>query len=77
MTAWEESSASVRVTPHLPGQILLHVMPGDKDPTFEPPTLQLQVLPLSPEEVGLFLCLVVDIMYHQHHVLPCADRLSG
>lgn len=46
---------------HLPGQILLHVMPGDEDPTFEPPTLQLQVLPLSPEQVGLLLCLVDDI----------------
>lgn len=59
---------------HLSGQILLHVMPGNKDPTFEPPTLQLQVLPLPPEQVGLFLCLVDDIAYHQY--LVC-ETLSG
>lgn len=51
-----------RVTTYLSGQILLHVVPGNKDPTFEPPTFQLQVLPLSPEQVGLFLCLVDDIV---------------
>lgn len=41
MTAWKESWASLCVTTHLSGQILLHVMPGNKDPAFEPPTLQL------------------------------------
>lgn len=42
---------------YLPGQILLHIVSGNEDPALEPPTLQLQVLPLSPQQVGLFLRL--------------------
>lgn len=49
------------MTWYLSGQILLHIMPGNKDPTLEPSTLQLQVLPLSPEQVGLLLRLADDI----------------
>lgn len=64
------------VTIYLSGQILLHIVPGNKDPTFEPSTLQLQVLPLSPEQVGLLLRLVDDIVRHQYHVLPCARICS-
>lgn len=43
---------------YLPGQILLHIVSGNEDPAFEPPTLQLQVLPLSPQQVGLLLRLI-------------------
>lgn len=64
------------VTTHLSGQILLHVVPGNEDPTFEAPTLQLQVLPLSPEQVGLLLCLVDGIVQHQNHVPSCARMYS-
>lgn len=33
---------------HLSGQILLHIVPGNKNPSLESPTFQLQILPLSP-----------------------------
>lgn len=46
------------MTAYLSGQVLLHIVPGNKDPAFEASTLQLQVLPLSPEQVGLLLRLV-------------------
>lgn len=52
-----------RLSPHLSGQILLHIVSGNEDPPFEPPALQLQILPLSPQQVGLLLCLEMNILW--------------
>lgn len=52
----------IRFSPHLSGQVLLHIVSGDEDPAFEPPTLQFQILPLSPQQVSLLLSLEINIM---------------
>jgi len=56
-THWSGRLVSLCVTEYLSGQILLHVVSGDEDPAFEASTLQLQVLPLPPQQVGLLLRL--------------------
>lgn len=48
---------------HLPNQVLLQVVAAQEHPPLEAATLQLQVLPLTPQQVGLFLCLeVLDVL---------------
>lgn len=53
---------------YLSGEILLHVVSGNKDPAFEPSALQLQVLSLSPQQVGLLLRLERDTVYCRIHI---------
>lgn len=49
-------------------------MSGDEDPAFEPPAFELQVLPLSPQQVGLLLCLEIDILrYYSITVIHVAQ----
>lgn len=75
---WQESNkenqtlkweGALCVTKYLSGQILLHIVSGNEDPAFEAPTLQLQVLPLSPQQVGLLLSLGIDTTLHYNDLL--------
>ena len=59
-----KSNIEFRVTKYLSGQVLLNIVSGNEDPAFEAPTLQLQVLPLSPQQVRLLLRLRIDTMWH-------------
>lgn len=44
-------------------EVLLHVVFGDEDAAFEAAALELQVLPLTAEQVGFFLSLkVLDVL---------------
>ena len=44
---------------NLSHQVLLHVVASDENPPLEPATLQLQVLPLSAQQVSLLFRLKV------------------
>lgn len=61
LTSKSSECERMRWCEYLSGQILLYIVSGDEDPAFEAPTLQLQVLSLSPQQVGLLLCLGMDI----------------